>query len=172
MVSYLPPGGSPAYHDYHLLNPAKKVKMHLPFLNWGMVLPDPGVKFKISDALHPHRLSNKSYLHYLLTQLGSHQNEKELAKDIEKICKWCGDYDILLVRYPKEVENIVLTATFYKFETVGTLHHYIGRFIHRPWQDLKLRWRLWRVAHKSRRSLSAKRNEWVQRGTQNQETEE
>jgi len=166
-----------AYTNFYLVNMDKMTKMHLPHGLWDKIFPDPIDEkekhipirlrqlktFKFRDVFPQRKLDNKYYLRYLMEQTGVMGEEKNFGMCMEKVCKWCLNYDIICVPWFEELEDLVLTGTLDVHEKTGKFYHYI-RKIKIKWIKLMSRWRIYKLTHWKRQYKSTRSSEWATRG--------
>jgi hypothetical protein len=142
---------------YDCLAKRNMTKLNLGPGHWLNIFPDPlkpGYTsintaemntFKLSDVLFQRRIKNKHYLMYLMGQVGITKPIKDFEKDIYKICKWCGNDDILCVQSHIPVQGLVTTATLLRGERVGYINHYLVEKTQQLVKRLKSRWLYFKI---------------------------
>lgn len=174
-MAYTPPGGNYLKRYIFLVKANGKEMMNIEGATWDNIFPQPFKgnisvidpkmlsdkdlnTFKISDVLPQHRLKKKQYLEFIAMQTGVY-NTIILEKYIEKICKWCGDDDIIMVPNFFEHRGCILTASLDPNDKLGVINHYIK--MTKNWWIKKTLWfRSWR-ARRILAKMSANRHNFI-----------
>lgn len=164
-MAYTVPGGAYPIYTY-LINKKKNIKMNIGMGSWENILPDNQESFKISDILIDHKIENKYYLKYMIDQIRITSTVEEFAKHVEKICKWCGEDDIICVPHTYEHFDYILTASLVEGEAIGHANHYLWT-MRVKWNHLMSKWRVWKLTH-FKQKRSAKRQNFILEGTAQQ----